>query len=111
MDGVLKMHTVGSSGDDRQTVISSALPLRIRASANDIDHKPHYRPLHDSTGYTEHVNGVVFAYQREACWFLDQITRHFHIPCCTGVGESYRCGPPCLSADALLISINRRSRW
>lgn len=73
----IEMHTVGSSGDGRQTVISSALPLRIRA--NDIDHKPHYRPVHDSTEYPEHVNGVVFACLREACWFLDQITRHFHI--------------------------------
>jgi hypothetical protein len=96
----IEMHAVGGSGDDRQTVISSALPLRIRASANNSDHKPHYRPLIQPATLStcNDVNVVGFAYQRGVRWILGQFTGHppyAHIfsaasPSCTEVGESYR---------------------
>ena len=69
----IEMHPVGSSGDDRHTVILSSLSLRIRASASNIDHKPHYRP--GISRYPEHVqrrqrSRFYLLYQRGARWFL-----------------------------------------
>jgi hypothetical protein len=78
----IEIHAVGGSGDDRQTVISSALPLRIRASANNIDHRPHYRPLiQPATGVRATTSTESFLPTKEGhvgSWVNPLCTLHMH---------------------------------